>query len=200
MGRPRRPPATPAEDAGSADPVLPAQGPDAVSTDDATARKKSRPRREQTPAQRALALLVRREHSRRELERKLTARGIERHDARAAVDRMAEAGWQDDGRFAALLARSRAVSGYGPLRIRVELESHGLGAEVIDDAFRALAEAGDDGWLEQACDQVRRRFPVAADEDTEAMWKRRRKAADFLVRRGFDMDTVRRASAFELED
>lgn len=200
MGRPCRPATTPAEGVGFGDPALPAQDPGGASSDAATAQKKQRPRKEQTPAQRALALLVRREHSRRELERKLLARGIERDTARTAVDQMAEAGWQDDGRFAALLARSRAVAGYGPLRIRVELESHGLDAEVIDDAFRELAEAGDDGWLEQACDQVRRRFPVPPDEDTQAMWKRRRKAADFLVRRGFDMDTVRRASAFELEE
>ncbi|TKS55234.1 regulatory protein RecX [Luteimonas yindakuii] len=179
---------------------MPAQDSGDASPGEAARQKKSRPRKEPTPAQRALALLVRREHSRRELERKLAARGVEREDARAAVDRMAEAGWQDDGRFAALLARSRAVSGYGPLRIRVELESHGLDAAVIDDAFRALAEAGDDSWLEQACDLVGRRFPVAADEDSDAMWKRRRKAADFLVRRGFDMDTVRRASAYELEE
>ncbi|PJJ99143.1 recombination regulator RecX [Lysobacteraceae bacterium NML91-0213] len=176
------------------------QDPLGASADEARPERKSRARREQTPAQRALALLVRREHSRRELERKLAARGVEPGDARAAVDRMAEAGWQDDGRFAALLARSRAVAGYGPLRIRVELESHGLDAAVIDDAFRALADDGDDCWLEQACEQVRRRFPAAADEDSQAMWKRRRKAADFLMRRGFDMDTVRRASAFEFEE
>ena len=163
-------------------------------------RKTSRARKEQSPAQRALALLVRREHSRRELERKLAARGIEREEARAAVDRMAEAGWQDDGRFAASLARSRAVSGYGPLRIRIELESHGLEPGVIDAAFHALAEAGDDGWLEQARDLVRRRFPVGAEEDSDAVWKRRRKAAEFLVRRGFDMDTVRRATAYELDE
>src|SRR5690606_41972184 len=53
-----------------------------------------------SPAQRALSLLVRREHSRPELTRKLLARGVAEADAAEAVARMAEAGWQDDQRFA----------------------------------------------------------------------------------------------------
>src|SRR5262245_56659370 len=51
-------------------------------------RKPRRPRPEPTPTQRALGLFVRREHSRRELTRKLTARGVERDDAVAAVDKL----------------------------------------------------------------------------------------------------------------
>ncbi|MBD4910917.1 recombination regulator RecX, partial [Xanthomonas citri pv. citri] len=40
------------------------------------APKRGRRFKEQTPVQRALGLLVRREHSRKELNRKLLARGI----------------------------------------------------------------------------------------------------------------------------
>ena len=78
-------------------------------------------RPEPTPAQRALALLVRREHSRPELARKLRARGIPADEARGAVERMTEAGWQDDLRFACSLVRSRVAGGQGPVRIRAEL-------------------------------------------------------------------------------
>ena len=77
-----------------------------------------RSRREQTPVQRALGLLVRREHSRKELTRKLAAKGLESEDVTAAVERLAAEGWQDDTRFAESLVRSRAGNGYGPLRIR----------------------------------------------------------------------------------
>jgi regulatory protein len=63
-----------------------------------------------TATQRALGLLVRREHSRKELGRKLAARGVEADEARAAIDKLAEAGWQDDARFAELLVRTRADS------------------------------------------------------------------------------------------
>ena len=145
-------------------------------------------RREATPAQRALALLVRREHSKSELTRKLLARGITAADAAAAVAKMAEAGWQDDLRFACCIARTRANAGYGPLRIRAELASHGLGSETIAHAFTALADAGDDDWTGRARTLVRRRFDL--DRATLTV---QRKAADFLLRRGYDSDSVRAA-------
>src|SRR5690606_4561591 len=135
-----------------------------------------RRRPELTPAQRAMGLLVRREHSRRELARKLEARGIDGEEAEATVARMAEAGWQDDERFAAGLARSRALSGYGPLRIRAELGTHGLGEDIIRSAFDALAESGEDDWRASARGLVERRYGTGVAEDPAL----RRKAADFL--------------------
>lgn len=160
----------------------------------APSRKPRRP--EATPAQRALALLVRREHSRPELTRKLLARGIAAEDAAAAVAKMADAGWQDDTRFACSLARSRAGNGYGPLRIRAELASHGLGDDVIAAAFAALAETGEDDWPVRARDLASRRFGASVAR-TPAM---QRKAADFLFRRGFDGDSVRAAIRPSSED
>ncbi|MGY0611378.1 MULTISPECIES: regulatory protein RecX [unclassified Luteimonas] len=149
-----------------------------------------------TPAQRALGLLVRREHSRKELARKLEARGVESAEAEAAIERMAEAGWQDDGRFATGLARMRAEAGYGPLRIRAELGTHGLGGEIIEAAFEALAESGADDWRANARRLVQRRHGPAVADDPVL----RRKAADLLFRRGFDHDSVRAATAPGDED
>lgn len=156
------------------------------------APRKQRRRPEPTPAQRALGLLVRREHSRQELARKLVARGVDEAEADAAVERMAREGWQDEVRFAVSLARSRAAGGYGPARIRAELGMHGLAPETVAKAFRALAEAGEDDWLASALDLVRRRYGVRPEALSV-----RRKAADFLVRRGFDGEAVRRASRLE---
>ena len=153
----------------------------------ASSRKPSR-RQESTPAQRALALLVRREHSRPELTRKLLARGIPAQDAEAAVAQMAAAGWHDDTRFACSLARARAGAGYGPLRIRAEVASHGLGDDAVAAAFAALAQDGEDDWPTRARELVRRRFGPAL-----AGVPARRKAADFLLRRGYDGDCVRAA-------
>src|SRR3546814_3651096 len=126
----------------------------------------------------------------RSLGNKLAARGGAREDAEAAVERMAAEGWQDDARFATSLARMRAGSGYGPIRIRAELGTHGLDEVVIVQAFAALAEAGEDDWRRQARNLVRRRF---GDDFTRDL-ALRRKAADFLLRRGFDGDTIRSAS------
>ena len=77
--------------AGAAAPV----GGDASAGGDATGAFDSptpgrRGRRPQpTPVQRALGLLVRREHSRKELGRKLAARGVEAGEAEAAIERLA---------------------------------------------------------------------------------------------------------------
>lgn len=112
-----------------------------------------------------MGLLVRREHSRKELARKLEARGVDGDEAEATVARMAEAGWQDDARFAAGLARSRALAGYGPLRIRAELATHGLGEDQVRAAFEALAESGDDDWRAMARGLVQRRHGVGVADD-----------------------------------
>lgn len=154
-----------------------------------TPAKRKRP--ELTPGQRALSLLVRREHSRKELARKLTARGVDRDEAQAAVDRMAAEGWQSNDRFAEQLVRSRANNGQGPLRIRAELATHGLDREAVAVAF----EAYDGDWMENARDMVRRRFPGALDD--RAL---QRKAAEFLVRRGFTADQVRAATRYDPDE
>ncbi|MEF3082934.1 regulatory protein RecX [Luteimonas sp. SMYT11W] len=154
---------------------------------DAPATGRRRKRRELTPAQRALSLLVRREHSQPELLRKLAARGIEPEAAADAVERMREAGWQDDGRFAASLARSRATGGHGPLRIEAELATHRLDAGSIAAAFESLAADGEADWPQRARDLLERRYDVAGFADDPAL---RRKAVDFLLRRGFDGETA----------
>lgn len=162
----------------------------AAANDAITARSKRR-RPEPTPSQRALALLVRREHSRRELMRKLTVRGVEIEQAQAAVDRMTAEGWQDDARFAELLVRSRASNGYGPLRIRAELSIHDLDREAIATAM----DAYDGDWAENARELIRRRFPDWHEDRAI-----QRKAAEFLMRRGFDGDHVRAAARFDPDE
>lgn len=154
-----------------------------------------RPRRQRpqpTPTQRALGLLTRREHSRKELTRKLTARGVEAEAADLAVARLAEAGWQDDARFAESLVRGRAGGGYGPRHIRAELGVHGLDSDAVAEAMAAFE--GD--WTEVARDLVRRRFGDAGPRDPV----QRRKAADLLARRGFDGDSIRAATRFDPEE
>lgn len=159
--------------------------------EDEAPKPAKRKRPELTPGQRALSLLVRREHSRKELTRKLAARGVDKDDAQAAVDRMTEAGWQSNERFAEQLVRSRASAGQGPLRIRAELSTHGLDREAVAAAF----EAYDGDWTELARDLVRRRFPGALDDRAV-----QRKAAEFLIRRGFTGTQIRAATSFDEDD
>lgn len=149
--------------------------------------------RELTPTQRALALLVRREHSRKELARKLAERGVESEAASAAIERLKGDGWQSDARFAEMLVRTRSAHGQGPVRIRAELGTHGLSRDDIETAM----EAFDGDWRQLAQDLTHRRFGL---EIGSAGTAQRRKAADFLYRRGFDGDTVRAALSSDRED
>lgn len=154
-------------------------------------RKRKRP--ELTPTQRALALLVRREHSRKELARKLADRGIEQEAASAAIERLTGDGWQSDARFAEMLVRTRVAHGQGPIRIRAELGTHGLDGATIEAAMATF----DGDWRQAAHDVTRRRFGL---ELATADIGRRRKVADFLHRRGFDGDTVRAVIQGDPED
>lgn len=155
----------------------------------------SRPRRQRpqpTATQRALGLLVRREHSRKELTRKLTVRGVDADDVEAAVGKLVEAGWQDDARFAESLVRGRAASGYGPRHIRAELGTHGLDRDAIATAMETFE--GD--WAEVARDLVRRRYGESGPREPV----QKRKAAELLMRRGFDGDTIRIATRFDPDE
>ena len=142
--------------------------------------------------QKALELLVRREHSRRDLKRKLGLKGADPEAAAAAVDKLAGLGYQDDNRFAASFARDRASAGYGPVRIRQELAAHGLDREQVDVALDACEK----DWPESARNQITRRFRPAELDDPA----RRRKAVDFLLRRGFDQDCAWAAVRHRPED
>ncbi|MET0331120.1 MAG: regulatory protein RecX, partial [Dyella sp.] len=139
----------------------------------------------------ALGLLARREHSRREQGRKLEQGGYERDEAGAALERLGEQSYQDDARFGQVLVRSRASHGYGPQRIRAELKSHGL----ADAAIRQLLQEAEQDWDQLAANQLRRRYGTTAPGDAAERAKR----AQFLLRRGFDGASVRAALAVEIE-
>lgn len=163
-------------------------GEDSLHSSDAK-RRGRRGTAELSPIQRAVGLLSRREHSRTELTRKLCERGLAADEVEAAVEQLARDGWQDDARFAQFLMRSRISGGYGPIRIRVELATHGIDRETI---ATVLAEFEGD-WAANARDLVVRRYGA----DVAANSALHRKAADFLLRRGFDGDCMRSATRFE---
>lgn len=140
----------------------------------------------------ALGLLVRREHSRRELKRKLDARGVESQDSDNALDTLSRQGYQDDARFADMLVRTRTGGGYGPIRIRAELGMHGIAADTIE----AVLVDADPDWLAIAREALRRRYGARpATEQSDRI-----KRSQFLMRRGFDGDSVRAALQVDRDD
>ncbi|WP_199101063.1 regulatory protein RecX [Dyella sp. ASV21] len=153
---------------------------------DADGDKKAKP----SAYSKALGLLARREHSRRELKLKLRQGGYEGQEAGEALDRLGSQHYQDDDRFAEVLVRTRVAQGYGPMRLRAELKSHGL----PDARIRAVLEEAEVDWAKSAADQLRRRFGGKAAAD---MTERARRA-QFLLRRGFPAATVRNLSLIHI--
>ncbi|WP_332309397.1 regulatory protein RecX [Pseudomarimonas arenosa] len=130
----------------------------------------------------AVGLLSRREHSARDLKRKLEARGIEPEQVDAALSRLQDVGLQDEMRFAESLVRQRIAAGYGPMYLRAELSTHRLSESLIE---RAL-EAAQADWRGIAADLIARRFAEPPSD-----LKQRRRAQSLLMRRGFDAETIR---------
>ncbi|HUA80207.1 MAG TPA: regulatory protein RecX [Dyella sp.] len=140
----------------------------------------------------ALGLLARREHSRRELRQKLDRGGYAKDEAGEALDRLGEQHYQDDDRFAEALIRNRSAQGYGPMRLRAELKSHGLS----DARIRSLLEAADIDWTQSAAAQLRRRYGAKGSMDPAERVRR----AQFLLRRGFPAATVRDVTHADVDD
>ena len=140
----------------------------------------------------ALGMLARREHSRRELKTKLGQSGYAGDEADAAIARLGEQHYQDDERFAEVLLRSRIARGYGPLRLRVELKTHGF----ADARIRELLDAADVDWTACAADQLRRHYGSVGSADRAERMRR----AQFLLRRGFAAATVRSVTQAEVDE
>jgi regulatory protein len=156
--------------------------------------------------QRALGLLVRREHSATELKRKLRGKGVEADELDSALETLQRQGFQDDRRYAEALVRSRASAGQGPVRIRAELRMNGVPGADIDGAFEAAEGDGLD-WSEVAHRVAARFGPALRQARGPEGMKQRHRAIAFLLRRGFSQEQARQALAvrpeavgFEVDD
>jgi regulatory protein len=99
---------------------------------------------------RAIRALARRDHSAESLRVKLARAGVSAPARDAAVERLADAGYVDDERFARDRAERLAARGYGDEWIKADLEAHRVAPEAAETALaglepepeRALREAG----------------------------------------------------------
>ncbi|MHA6129010.1 regulatory protein [Pseudomonas mohnii] len=132
----------------------------------------------------AMDLLARREHGRVELTRKLRQRGALPEMIETALDRLTEEGLLSESRYLESFVAYRARSGYGPLRIREELNQRGLQRSDIELALR---ESGID-WQERLADTWQRKFSGHLPIDN----RERAKQGRFLAYRGFSMEMIGR--------
>jgi regulatory protein len=130
---------------------------------------------------RALKLLAAREHSRRELERKLAPHETEPGQLKTALDELQARGFIDEQRVVDSLLHRRA-SRLGVGRIKQELQAKGLDAERVAVAVASLKASE----LERARAIWRKKFGVLPVDARE-----RAKQARFLAARGFGGEVIR---------
>ena len=110
-----------------------------------------------------------------EIEAKLAARGVAADEAAAAIDEALRLGYLDDAELAGQLARGLEARGYGRRRATTTLRRRGLPGAV---ASTAVEEAFGD--FDEDALAIRALGRRAVDDD-----RARRRAAAFLLRRGF---------------
>ncbi len=135
--------------------------------------------------EKACDLLARRPHFRAELERKLGQRGHNEAAIAAALERLADLGYlDDDGCARSLAGGPLSRRGYGPLRMRAELERRGAPAAVAEAAVAAAFADGEEEAARRVAERWLSRRPGGAGA--------RAALARHLDRKGFSTGTVLR--------
>lgn len=131
---------------------------------------------------RAVGYLSRREHSRRELERKLAAHASNSEQLNQLLDELTAQGWQSDERFAHSLL-NRRLPRHGWQRLAQELRQHGVADSIISQLQAETMASEPD----RAAAVWERRF--GQQPDTRKEYARQYR---FMVSRGFAPEDVRR--------
>ena len=144
----------------------------------------------------ALDILSRREHTRLELTRKLKAKDFSEDEIEAQMQVLIQDGLQSDERYAESYVNMRRKRGYGPLKIKQELQQRGVSSELVD----AYVEFNDKVWLDTACLAYEKKFgaqsisgPMSRTMESGAnSTKERAKRMRFLQSRGFTGDIIQK--------
>jgi regulatory protein len=134
---------------------------------------------------RALRLLSQREHSRAELERKLSPHEQEPGTLAQALDELQAKGFISEQRVLESVIHRRAAK-LGTARVRQELQAKGLDRLLIEQAMAQLK----DSELARAREVWHKKFSAPASDPTE-----RARHIRFLTARGFSAEVVRRVVA-----
>jgi regulatory protein len=137
--------------------------------------------REPTLRERALKLLARREHSRKELGRKLAEHTDDPREVERALDECEARGWLSEKRVVEQLVHNRR-SRFGIRRIERDLEAKGVSGDAVAAALSQLKE----GEVEAARAVWRRKFGGRVPGSPAE----RARQARFLQGRGFELDVI----------
>ena len=133
----------------------------------------------------AMSYLARSEHCRRSLEQKLTAKQMDVHSIKKALDYLESCKYLSDRRFALAWLRTRAINHYeGRIRLQAELASRGVDKQAVKEALEEFFQEYDENELcSRAIEKYTRTHPHC---DEEKMWHA-------LTRMGFSASTIKKA-------
>ncbi|MEC7595978.1 MAG: regulatory protein RecX [Pseudomonadota bacterium] len=127
----------------------------------------------------ALKMLMRREHSKLELLKKLQVKGYDDDVISNSISRLAEEDYQSDARFAEDFILMRFNQGKGPVKIVSELKIKGVNSFDLNPF----------DWFQSAKEIRQKKFGDAASLDYKEIAKQKR----FLQSRGFNLDQINEA-------
>ena len=134
-------------------------------------------------SQKALDFLSYRPRTVKEIEKKLSEEYAADIIARV-MDMLYEYKYVDDALYALEYAKERVNAGYGPFKIEWELKGRGVEQGLIDTAMESVGA----DFVKAAIAALRFKYREKPILDAE-----KGRAYSFLMRRGFEMDTVNEA-------
>jgi regulatory protein len=131
----------------------------------------------------AMNMLAMREHSRFELAQKLGKKSEDNVLIVQVLNRLEKDNLLNDQRFALMFIRSKANSGFGPYKIKQELQAKHVGKILIAEALVEL----DIDWFNNATELYLKRVAQVTDIDI----KEKHKQSRYLQNRGFSSEIAR---------
>jgi regulatory protein len=138
----------------------------------------------------SVATLARRPMTEAALRNRLAAKGYHSHIISSTLERLKEIGLIDDLSFSRLWIRDRTkINPRGTLLLRRELRMKGVAPPTIEKALEEFKEKNDESRL--LIEVAERRAKKLKGLDSVS---RRRRLFNYLLRRGFPMDEVRKVT------
>ena len=135
------------------------------------------------------ALLARRDYTCARLREKLLTGGYEEEIADWALEKLKEAHYLDDERYARNFIQAHWED-RSKLRIRTDLEERGVPSDILSEVLR---EESEERGEEAEIRQIRKLMEKRRFDPENAEWEEKRKMQAYLYRKGYTSSSVRAA-------
>ena len=125
------------------------------------------------------------ERSSQEIHEKLTSWGLQPEEAEKVVAELIQEGFVNDQRFADAYCHDKfQFNGWGKLKIKAHIYSHGISEDVL---VKALDRIDPKAYESKLMELGKTKWQKSKDDD---LAKRKQKTAAFLQQRGFETDLI----------